>query len=208
MPSSPRYPIRAAVCVSISAMARALVQTSNRRGWRACTARRMFSEIGRVGNRLVIWNERPMPARQMRSGGRPEMSSAPSRIVPASGGNMPETRLKAVVLPAPLGPISACSVRSRTENVTPSTALMPPKCFTIPSALSTGPSRCDAGFRKSGSGASPILRPAMAAASTTVLRNGASTRPATPTSPVGENRMKPTNSRPNHNSQFSLIPDR
>ena len=140
--------MRAAVSASIWAMARALVQTSKRRGWRACTARRMFSSIGRVGNRLVIWNERPMPARQMRSGGRPEMSSAPSRIVPASGGNMPETRLKAVVLPAPLGPISACSVRSRTEKAASSTALMPPKCFTMPSAFSTGPSRWDDGLQE------------------------------------------------------------
>ena len=117
--------------------------------------------------------ERAADARRGDALGRQARRSArrPAGWCRASGGNMPETRLKAVVLPAPLGPISACSVRSRTVKSTPSTALMPPKCLTIPSSLEDGPASMRAGFRKSGSGASPILRPAMAASSTAVLRN-------------------------------------
>ena len=148
------------------------VQRSKRRGWRACTARRMFSAIGRAGNRLVIWNERPTPARQMRSGGRPEMSSArPAAIVPVSGGNMPETRLKAVVLPAPFGPISACkrAVAHRERHAfdrLDAAEILDDALGTS----STGPSHGARGFRNAGSGASPTSRPAIAAASTVVLR--------------------------------------
>jgi hypothetical protein len=43
----------------------------------------------------------------------PAMERPSSVIRPASGANMPEIRLNAVVLPAPFGPISACSVRRR-----------------------------------------------------------------------------------------------
>ena len=38
------------------------------RGCRACTASRIFSPTLSAGNRLVIWNERPMPARAISSG--------------------------------------------------------------------------------------------------------------------------------------------
>ena len=61
----------------------------------------------RVGNRLVIWNERPMPARVMASGDSPPICLPESVTLPLSGANMPEIRLNAVVLPAPFGPISA-----------------------------------------------------------------------------------------------------
>ncbi len=44
------------------------VMGSKRWGCRACTARRMFSPTLSAGNRLVIWNERPMPARAISSG--------------------------------------------------------------------------------------------------------------------------------------------
>ena len=67
---------------------------------------------------------------------------------------MPDSRLNAVVLPAPLGPISACSVRSAMEMSMPWTALMPPKLLTMWRAASTGPSTWDFGRRNSGSGSS------------------------------------------------------
>ena len=52
---------------------------------------------------------------------------------------------------------------------------------------------------------SPARRAAMAAASAAALgRKGRSRRSATPTRPVGENRMKPTKSRPKTSSQFSV----
>ena len=44
---------------------------------------------------------------------------------------------------------------------------------------------------------SAVLRPAMAAASINRVRNGAMSRPTTPTRPVGENTMNPTNKSPN-----------
>ena len=86
----------------------------------------------------------------------------------------------------------------------PCTALMPPKLLTMWWAESTGPSTCDFGRRNSGSGKTSIRRADIAASSTTFLRNGASSRSATPTRPVGENTMKPTKIRPNQNSQFSV----
>ena len=91
---------------------------SKRLGARACTARRMFSSTDSAGNRLVIWNERPTPAaRDLFGREARDRASAPASPCPASGANMPEIRLKAVVLPAPFGPISACSVRSAHGDV-------------------------------------------------------------------------------------------
>src|SRR3712207_841705 len=52
---------------------------------------------------------------------------------PRSGRANPETRLKSVVLPAPLGPISAVIEPRRTSSVAPSTALTPPKRLTTSS---------------------------------------------------------------------------
>ena len=77
---------------------------------------------------------------------------------------MPEMRLKAVVLPAPLGPISACRLRSRTAMSTPlhgacvaaeGLTRPPPRRGSGPST--SGPS----GLRNSGSGAAsdPCARP-------------------------------------------------
>ena len=54
-------------------------------------------------------------------GRRPAIECPASSIVPLSGGKRP-SKLNAVVLPAPFGPISACSVRSRTVKDTSSTA--------------------------------------------------------------------------------------
>ena len=50
------------------------------------------------------------------------MRAPPSRTVPASGASWPLTRLKQVVLPAPLGPISATSSPASTANDTSRTA--------------------------------------------------------------------------------------
>ena len=47
-------------------------------------------------------------------------------------------RLKKVVLPAPLGPIRAVIEPWLTSIVAPSTAWMPPKLFSIPSASKIG----------------------------------------------------------------------
>ena len=49
---------------------------------------------------------RQMPARTLRSTGRPVMGAPLKRISPAVGGLMPSTVCSSVVLPAPLAPIS------------------------------------------------------------------------------------------------------
>jgi len=164
----------------------------------------VFSPTLSAGNRLVIWNERPMPACAISSGVSPAIGLPSSETAPSSGGYMPDNRLNAVVLPAPLGPISACRVRSAIEMSMPCTARMPPKLLTIWRAVSTAPSTWDFGRRNSGSGSTSIRRADIAASSTVFLRNGASSRSPTPTRPVGENTMKATNTRPNQNSQFSV----
>ncbi len=109
---------------------------------------------------------------------------------------MPEIRLKTVVLPAPFGPISACSVRSRTRNATLRTALMPPNDFASPDTSMIAPSKCAAGLRKAGNATSPDCRLAIAASSATVFLQRRATRSYRPTSPSGEKTMKATNSRP------------
>src|SRR6266436_2474681 len=60
----------ALVSTLIASIDSASVSGSKRRGCRACTARRMFSPTLSAGNRLVIWNERPMPAVAISSGVR------------------------------------------------------------------------------------------------------------------------------------------
>src|ERR1700730_15226026 len=110
----------------------------------------MFSPTLSAGNKLVIWNERPMPSRAISSGVWPAIGWPSSDSDPSSGGYMPDNRLNAVVLPAPLGPISACSVQSAIEISIPCTDLMPPKLLTMCRADSTGPQICDVGRRQRG----------------------------------------------------------
>src|SRR5688572_29187312 len=76
---------------------------------------------------LVIWKERARPLRERRGAGRAVMSSPPKRTSPASGCSSPEICLMKVVLPAPLGPITACVSPSRTSKSTPSVATSAPK---------------------------------------------------------------------------------
>src|SRR5262245_28167248 len=91
----------------------------------ACT----FSKTVSLGKMLVRWNERPMPRRQTSWGASPVMSR-PFRITaPASGRRWPVTRLKNVVLPAPLGPMIAAIWPRATPSVTPATAWKPSKAL-------------------------------------------------------------------------------
>ena len=156
----------------------------------------------------MIWNDRPMPASAIASGLKPVIARPSSVTVPRSGSNSPEIRLKAVVLPAPLGPIRACRLRSATAMSTPSTARVPPNDLVSPCARRTGPSARRAGTRNSGSGSAERVRPDIAAASSGRARKGAIARRATPTRPSGENTMKATKSRPNQNSQCGVQIDR
>ncbi len=84
----------------------------------------------------AIWNVRSRPARVMASGVRPAISCPAKRTLPPSGRSTPLMHWKAVVLPAPLGPISAVMVPARTAKLAPRRACTPPKERVRPVTLS------------------------------------------------------------------------
>src|SRR5208282_3936670 len=79
-----------------------------------------------------------MPSRAMRAGGRPAISRSSNITLPALGSSSPEIRLTRVVLPAPLGPITAWIRPARKASDTPSTAARPPKRRAKPRTTRTG----------------------------------------------------------------------
>ncbi|MCY1520301.1 hypothetical protein D9M68_550760 [compost metagenome] len=90
-----------------------------------CRPRRTFSSSVRCGNTAEIWNERITPRRAICAGRSPVMSWPLNRIVPAVGSRNLVSRLKQVVLPAPLGPMSAWIEPRFTERSTLLTAVNP-----------------------------------------------------------------------------------
>ncbi len=78
------------------------------------TATSMFSRTVMRGNTRQSWKLRPIPARAILCGARRVMSSPRNVTVPESGLIMPVTQLKNVVLPEPLGPMSALILRGGT----------------------------------------------------------------------------------------------
>ncbi len=84
-----------------------------------------FSATLMSPNRRMFWNVRAMPARARRLGANAVMSWPPSRMRPALGRVRPDTRLNSVVLPAPFGPISACTPPCAISRSTASTATSP-----------------------------------------------------------------------------------
>src|SRR5580700_1880266 len=73
----------------------------------------------------------------MLCGGRPAISRPWKRIEPAVGANVPESMLKIVLLPEPLGPIRPRISPSATPNETLLTAVNPPKRLQRPATSST-----------------------------------------------------------------------
>ena len=69
------------------------------------------------------------PQRQSDAAACPVMSTPREHDAAAIGNEQSGIRLKSVVLPAPLGPISACSVRSATATLASSSAWMPPNAL-------------------------------------------------------------------------------
>src|SRR5688572_12713180 len=68
--------------------------------------------------------------------------SLPRKLMPpASVASAPEIWPTSVVLPAPFGPISACTSPCATSSVTRSVATTPPKRFDTPLSSSTAPPR-------------------------------------------------------------------
>ena len=88
---------------------------------------RRFSRTLSSGKISVIWKVRAMPTPTRWCGGIAVMSRPSNRIRPAVGGKKPLIRLKNVVLPAPLGPMTARSSPGSTSIDTWSTATRLPK---------------------------------------------------------------------------------
>src|SRR4029453_5246202 len=84
-----------------------------------------FSSTDRRGKPRAIWNVRTRPRRVTRSARQAVMSSPSKTTRPASGGISPETQLKSVVFPAPLGPIRPVMVPARTWRSAPARAWTP-----------------------------------------------------------------------------------
>src|SRR5207245_7041096 len=95
----------------------------------AWTASRQLSRTLRLANRFEIWNVRVSPRAARRCDGIRVTSRPDSSMRPAVTGRAPATRLKSVVLPAPLGPIRARRSPGRTASSTASTARSPPKAL-------------------------------------------------------------------------------
>ena len=78
-----------------------------------------------------------MPRLMMRCGATPAISAPSNRIEPAVGTSVPDSMLKIVLLPEPLGPIRPRISPCSTRNDTLLTAVKPPKRFTNPFTVST-----------------------------------------------------------------------
>src|SRR5258706_8563397 len=82
---------------------------------------------------LVIWKERARPRRARCAAGSAVTSSPAKRIRPESGRRLPASWLMKVVLPAPLGPMTAWVSPSSTSRSTPSVARSATKLLYRPS---------------------------------------------------------------------------
>ena len=88
---------------------------------------------GEIGNSDVIWNERASPSRLRSWTGSAVMSRPSKWMRPASGAISPASWPISVVLPAPFGPMMACSSPAATSSATSSEATTPPKRLVRPS---------------------------------------------------------------------------
>src|SRR5215475_3789571 len=96
---------------------------------------RFSSTVSSVSD-FVSWKVRTIPARATRYAGIPASGWPSNRQLPPSGFSNPVSRLNSVVLPAPLGPMSAVIAPRWTSSLPISTARSPPKALTMPSATS------------------------------------------------------------------------
>ena len=99
----------------------------------------MLSRTVKVVNPTGVWKVLMSPISATRQGGRPSMRWPPNVIDPRSGGSNPVMALNRVVLPAPLGPISAVIWSWGITADTSSTATTPPKVLRTWSSTSSMP---------------------------------------------------------------------
>src|SRR6266581_6879941 len=93
---------------------------------------RTFSRTVRCGNTAEIWKDRTSPSRAIAAGLEPVISRPLYKIWPRVGERKCVSRLKQVVLPAPLGPISAWMRPRLTLRLTSLTATKPLNSFLRP----------------------------------------------------------------------------
>src|SRR5712691_317110 len=99
---------------------------------------RTFSSVVALGSMLVIWYDRAIPLREIRSGDSPVMSPPLNRIWPDDGRRTPVRQLKKVLLPAPFGPMIARISPGATARLTLLSARNPPKRTARPSVARIG----------------------------------------------------------------------
>ncbi|MNT38174.1 hypothetical protein D3C72_1743570 [compost metagenome] len=124
-----------------SATFSAICSASSRFDVRMNAPSMMFSSTVSPVNGLAIWNVRPSPLCANASGVLQvtQLPSASSiEISPLSGDRKPDSRLKTVVLPAPLGPIMPRISFWFSVSDTSLVARSPPKLLNSLSAFSTG----------------------------------------------------------------------
>src|SRR3984885_8757256 len=117
---------------------RALPKKRNEWPSRAWAASATLSAAVKFGSSEVIWNERASPSRLRFHAGRCVTSWPAKRMVPAVGRNWPINWLISVVLPAPFGPMIACSSPRAISSERLSVATMPPNRRTRFSMRSNG----------------------------------------------------------------------
>ena len=78
-------------------------------------------------NSRKVWNVRATPSRAMMWGDSQAIVSPANRTSPELGWYTPVITLKTVVLPAPFGPITLTTSRSRTRRSSRERACSPPK---------------------------------------------------------------------------------
>src|SRR6185503_10725550 len=99
---------------------------------------RMFSSTLSLESTLVSWKVRTMPIRATLNAPTPLSDVPLNDQSPWSGWSKPVSRLKNVVLPAPLGPIKAVMTPRWISRCSTSTAVRPPKVRRIPCTATTG----------------------------------------------------------------------
>ena len=98
----------------------------------------MFSSTVSRARDLVSWNVRTIPRRAMRYEVSPWSDSPSNDHVPELGLSKPVSRLKYVVFPAPLGPMSAVMAPRSISQWSTLTAVRPPKRRVMPSETRIG----------------------------------------------------------------------
>ena len=121
--------------------------------WPAAPSFMLSSTVSRA-SALVSWNVRTIPRRAMRYDVSPSSVSPSNDHVPELGLSKPVSRLKNVVLPAPLGPMSAVMAPRSTSQWSTLTAVRPPNRRVMLSATRIGsffgtPGRCSISPKRS-----------------------------------------------------------